>query len=117
MIYFVQVLLNLVDVRYIKCTCKVSDWTSFFGKKMKKIMNSDQTTCRLVLSVFFLYSKRRRFRFELGISPKFKAVLQLSILCNFDLMQLNPCRTSIGILDLHAFCTLVLDFGFMQFNP
>ena len=40
MIYFVQVLSNLVDVRYIKCSCKVGNQTSFSRKKMKKIINS-----------------------------------------------------------------------------
>jgi len=49
-ISFVQGLANLVDVRYIKCTCKGGDMTSFSGK-IKKIMNSDQTTRRLVLSL------------------------------------------------------------------
>jgi hypothetical protein len=49
---FVQVLANLVDVKCIKCTCKGDDWTSFSGK-IRKIMNSDQTTRRLV-PLFFL---------------------------------------------------------------
>jgi len=39
---------NLVDIRYIKCTCKKGNWTSFSGKKKEKIINSDQTTRRLV---------------------------------------------------------------------
>jgi len=39
MISFMQVLANLVDVRYIKCSCKVGNWTSYF-KELKKRMNS-----------------------------------------------------------------------------
>jgi hypothetical protein len=70
-ISFVQVLANLVDIRYIKCSCKVGNRTRFAGKKMKKIMNSDQTTRRLILLFFFLM-KRRRFRFELGILTYFQ---------------------------------------------
>jgi hypothetical protein len=35
-INFMQGLANLVDVRCIKCTCKLGDWTSFFGKKCKR---------------------------------------------------------------------------------
>ena len=33
MITFVQVLLNLVDFRYIKCTCKGGNQTSFSEEK------------------------------------------------------------------------------------
>jgi len=51
-ISFVHGLANLVDVKCIKCTCKGGDWTSFSGK-IRKIMNSDQTTRRLVPLFFF----------------------------------------------------------------
>jgi hypothetical protein len=51
-INFVQVLANLVHVKCIKCTCKGDDWTRFSGK-IRKIMNSDQTTRRLIPFVFF----------------------------------------------------------------
>ena len=40
MIYFVQVLSSLVDIRCIKCSYKVSNQTNFLGKKIKKIMNN-----------------------------------------------------------------------------
>jgi hypothetical protein len=52
---FVHGLANLVDVKCIKCTCKGGDWTSFSGK-IKKIMNSDQTTRRLVPLFSFSFS-------------------------------------------------------------
>jgi len=32
-----QVWLNFMDVRCIKCTCKEGDWTSFSGKIKKKV--------------------------------------------------------------------------------
>jgi hypothetical protein len=51
-ISFVQVLANLVKVKCIKCTCKGGDWTRF-SRKNRKIMNSDQTTRRLVPFFFF----------------------------------------------------------------
>jgi len=39
MISFVQVLANLVDVRYIKCSCKIGNLSSYF-RDLKKNMNS-----------------------------------------------------------------------------
>jgi hypothetical protein len=36
----VQVWLNSVDVRCIKCTCKGGDWTGFSGKIKKKMNNT-----------------------------------------------------------------------------
>jgi hypothetical protein len=41
-ISFVQVVANLVDVRYIKWSCKVSNRTSYF-RELKKKMNSTRT--------------------------------------------------------------------------
>jgi len=58
-ISFVQVLTNLVDVRCIKCTCKGGDWTSFF-RKIRKIMNSDQTM-RCLVPLFFFKLKTASF--------------------------------------------------------
>jgi hypothetical protein len=40
-IIYVYILLNLVKIRGINRTCKVGNLSSFLGKKVKKIMNSN----------------------------------------------------------------------------
>jgi hypothetical protein len=61
----VHVLSILRGKRGIKCTCNTATRAAFMGK----IMN------RVSWYLFFFYSKQRRFRFELGILPKFNVVL------------------------------------------
>ena len=66
-----HVLSILEDIQGIKCICKTATRATFTGKTM----NSDQTTRRLISLFLYIYSKQRRFRFELDILPKFNVVL------------------------------------------